>query len=140
MIEAFGELQRFHALAVSERLLGPAAGAEARRKPFDFAAWRSGTLRQGEVFVDVTPNEDSTLVIAVTRREVRAWILPAEAVLDKRLALHRTRHDFGPRRSRGAPGGGALGADLFGPAPTCCAAPRACCSRAGASAAIRSAR
>ena len=116
VIEAFGELQRFHALAVSERLLGPAAGAEARRKPFDFAAWRSGTLRPGEVFVDVTPNEDSTLVIAVTRREVRAWMLPAEAALDKRLArfteLVTTSGADDPAVRQVA---AALGADFFGP-------------------------
>lgn len=116
VIEAFGELQRFHALAVSERLLGPAAGAEARRKPFDFAAWRSGTLRQGEVFVDVTPNEDSTLVIAVTRRDVRAWMLPAEAAIDKRLArfteLVTTAGADDPAVRQVA---AALGADLFGP-------------------------
>ncbi|MBK7367233.1 MAG: hypothetical protein IPJ04_04775 [Candidatus Eisenbacteria bacterium] len=116
VIEAFGELQRFHTLAVSERLLGPAADAEARRKPFDFAAWRSGTLRQGEVFVDVTPNEDSTLVIAVTRREVRAWILPAEAVLDKRLArFTELVTTSGPDDPAVRQVAAALGADLFGP-------------------------
>ncbi|MFN8589688.1 MAG: hypothetical protein U0704_18015 [Candidatus Eisenbacteria bacterium] len=86
VIEAFTELQRFHALAVTERLLGPAAGAEARRKPFDFAAWRQHTLRPGEVFVDVTPDDDSTLVLAVTRRDVRAWRIAGKDALDKRLA------------------------------------------------------
>lgn len=116
VIEAFSELQRFHALAVSERLLGPAAGAEARRKPFDFAAWRAATLRPGEVFVDVTPNEDSTLVIAVTRREVRAWMLPAQAGLERRLARFTemvTSSGADDPAVRGA--AAALGADFFGP-------------------------
>ncbi|MBI5170340.1 MAG: CHAT domain-containing protein [Candidatus Eisenbacteria bacterium] len=116
VIEAFSELQRFHALAVSERLLGPAAGAEARRKPFDFAAWRTATLRPGEVFVDVTPNDDSTLVIAVTRREVRAWMLPGQRALEKRLSrFTELGATSGADDPAVRPIAAALGEDFFGP-------------------------
>lgn len=116
VIEAFTELQRFHALAVTEGLLGPAAGAEARRKPFDFAAWRTHTLRPGEVFVDVTPDKDSTLVIAVTRRDVRAWTLPGSVALEKRFArFGDLLADAGPDDPTVRQVATALGEELFGP-------------------------
>lgn len=116
VIEAFTEVQRFHALSVSERLLGPAAGAAARRKTFDLAAWRTGTLRPGEVFVDITPGEDSTLVVAVSRRDVRAWTIGSRDAIEKRLGrfsemlAHSGAEDAAVRQVASA-----LGADLLGP-------------------------
>ena len=116
VIEAFTEVQRFHALSVSERLLGPAAGAAARRATFDLAAWRTGTLRPGEVFVDITPGEDSTLVVAVSRRDVRAWTIGSRDAIEKRLGrfsemLGSSGADDATVRQVAT----ALGADLLGP-------------------------
>ena len=64
-------------------------------------------------------------MIAVTRREVRAWMLPAEAALDKRLArfteLVTTSGADDPAVCQG---GRRRSARTSAPAPTCCAVPR----------------
>ncbi len=116
-LEAFAVLQRFHSRILTERILGPEQGGARALAAFDVAAFRARTLRAGEVFLDVTPNPDSTLIVAVTRDSVRTWIVAGREALDARLVRFAglvERPASGDPEAWRLPAA-ALGRELFGP-------------------------
>ncbi len=126
-LEAFAMLQRYHARILAEQTLGPEQGGARALGAFDVAAFRARTLRPGEVYLDFTPNADSTLVIAVTRDSVRAWFVAGRRSLDERLTRFAgllERPSNGNADAWRLPAA-ALGRELLGPvAPWITRAPR----------------
>lgn len=116
-LRAFAATQRFRARILNERVLGPGPASSRALAAFDAAAFRSRTLRAGEVWLDFASTRDTTLIVAVTRDSVRAWYAPSRGELDERLVRFAgllERPVAGDPDAWRLPAA-ALGRELFGP-------------------------
>ncbi len=125
---AFARLQRYKTRTLLERLSRPnapvAAPAGQDSAQFAAAAFRSTTLRAGEVFLEFALGPDTTLLFVVTRDGVRRVGLPGERTLAPQVKLAHeafaTRPGTGEARGSSATAARvaaqALGRTLLGPA------------------------
>jgi tetratricopeptide (TPR) repeat protein len=88
--EAFDQLQRFKARTLQERMLGPGEPAQgAGWATASLERLQQGTLREGELLLDLYLGPERSLLFAVTRERCHALVLPAEGLILGRLrALH----------------------------------------------------
>ncbi len=90
--EAFDQLQRFKARTLQERMLGPGmhVGApDAGWEAANLERLQGETLRKGELLLDLYLGPECSLLIAVTREDCHALLLPAERLIAPRLrSLH----------------------------------------------------
>ncbi len=88
--EAFDQLQRFKARTLQERMLGPGEPAGGTTwATASLERLQQGTLREGELLLDLYLGPERSLLFAITREHCHALVLPAEGLILGRLrALH----------------------------------------------------